>query len=380
MMRCVQAAGLGLLLLGFAAACGRETAVEEKPLNPVVLVPVSVRDVEEHVAATGQLLAKQRADVAAQVGGEITRILVDEGMTVADDTVVMEIDPDRRKIDLDRARARAAEASSALAEAERQHKRIQELAAKDIASRAQQDQARTNLEASRSRLLAAKADLGAAERATADSRVRTRFAGVIGRRFVSRGEFVQPGQKLFELVALDPVEVEFTLPEADASRLALGLPLAVTVAPYPDEEFHATISMISPIVDERTRTLRVKGVLPNPDHRLRPGLFARADLGIARHENVVLIPEEAVLQRADGAIAFRTVDGGSRVERRVLQIGRIKAGEAEVLSGLSAGDTVVIRGHSALIDGAAITARNPDGTPAVASSRPEAAPPEEIPQ
>ena len=133
----------------------------------------------------------------------------------------------------------------ALAEAERQNKRVQELATRDIASRAQQDQARTNLEGSRSRLQAARADLAAAERATADSRVTTRFAGVIGRRFVSRGEFVQPGQKLFELVSLDPVEVEFTLPESDASRLVLGLPLEVSVAPYPGEVFRATVSMIS---------------------------------------------------------------------------------------------------------------------------------------
>lgn len=380
MKRCVGNFGLGLLLLGMLSACGDETVIEESPQKPVVLVPVAVRDVEEVVAATGQLLAKQHADVAAQVGGEITQILVDEGATVAENTVVIEIDPDRRKIDLDRARAREAEAASALAEAERQNKRVQELATRDIASRAQQDQARTNLEGSRSRLQAARADLGAAERATADSRVTTRFAGVIGRRFVSRGEFVQPGQKLFELVSLDPVEVEFTLPESDASRLVLGLPLEVSVAPYPGEVFRATVSMISPIVDERTRTIRVKALLPNPDHRLRPGLFARAELGIARREDVVLIPEEAVLQRADGPVAFRAVDGATRVERRVLQIGRIKSGEVEVVSGLSPGDSVVIRGHAALPDGAAISARNPDGSPAVAASHQGAAPPAEVKQ
>ncbi|MEX2208336.1 MAG: efflux RND transporter periplasmic adaptor subunit [Myxococcota bacterium] len=377
-----RAAASGLvLLLALLAACGGEKAVEEVPAKSVVLAPVSVRDVEERVAATGQLLAKQRADVAAQVGGEITRILVDEGESVADNTVVIEIDPDRRKIDLDRARARAAEASSSLAEAERQNRRVQELAAKDIASRAQQDQAKTNLEGARSRLQAAQADLGAAERATADSRVTTRFAGVIGRRFVSRGEFVQPGQKLFELVSLDPVEVEFSLPESDASRLALGLPLAVTVAPYPGEVFHATVSMISPVVDERTRTLRVKALLPNPDGRLRPGLFARADLGIAKREDVVLVPEEAVLQRADGAVVFVASDGATRVERRVVQLARIKDGQAEIASGIGAGDRVVVRGHAALTDGERIIARNADGTPVVASStaQPESQPKEAKP-
>jgi membrane fusion protein (multidrug efflux system) len=361
-----------LVALGLLAACGGEKAVEEAPVKSVVLAPVVVRDVEERVAATGQLLAKQRADVAAQVGGEITQILVDEGAAVAENTVVIEIDPERRKLDLDRARARAAEAASALTEAERQHKRVHELAAKEIASKAQQDQAQTALEAARSRLQAARADLGAAERATADSRVTTRFGGVIGRRFVSRGEFVQPGQKLFELVSLDPVEVEFSLPEMDASRLVLGLPLDVTVAPYPGEVFHATVSMISPVVDERTRTLRVKALLPNPDGRLRPGLFARADLGIATRTGVVLVPEEAVLQRADGSVVFRAKDGATRVERRVVKLVRIKDGQAELEGGFGPGDSVVVRGNAALSDGERIAARNADGTPVVASSTPDA--------
>jgi membrane fusion protein (multidrug efflux system) len=366
----------GLLLAGLLA-CGGEEQVAESPGKAVVLVPISVRDIEERVAATGQLLAKQRADVAAQVGGEITKIVVDEGESVAEGTLVLEIDPDRRQLDLDRARARAAEAASALTEADRQNKRVQELAKKDIASRAQLEQAETALEGARSRLQAARADLGAAERAMSDSRVAARVAGLIARRWVSRGEFVQPGQKLFELVSLDPVEVEFSLPESDASRLTLGLPLAVTVAPYPGEIFHATVSMVSPVVDERTRTLRVKALLPNPDGRLRPGLFARADLGIAKREDVMLVPEEAVLQRADGSVVFRSADGASKVERRVVKVARIAAGEAEIEHGLDPGDSVVVRGHASLVDGERIMARNPDGTPVVASSTTKPAAPEE---
>ena len=349
------------VVLSLLAGCRHKTE-ESAPAHPVVLAPVEVRDVEERVAAPGQILAQQRADVAAQVPGEITAIVVDEGQTVAEGAVVIEIDPDRRALDLDRARARLSEAASGLLEAQRQRGRMGVLAKRDVASRAQLEQADSGLEAARARVQAAQADLGAAERATADSRVAARFAGVVGRRFVSRGEFVQPGQKLFELVSLDPVEVELSLPESDASRLALGLPLDVTVAPYPGEVFHATVSMVSPVVDERTRTLRVKALLPNPDGRLRPGLFARADLGIAKRTGVLLVPEEAVLQRADGAVVFRTSADGARAERRLVQLGRIKGGQVEIASGLAAGDTVVVRGHSGLVDGAAIQARNADGT------------------
>jgi len=357
------------LLLGLCAAlasgCSRHQAALEAPAHAVVLAPVAVEDVEERVAATGQILAKQRAEVAAQVPGEVTAILVDEGQPVAEGAVVIEIDPERRALDLTRARARLSEAGSGLLDAQRQNARIHALARHQVASKAQLDQADTALDAARSRVQAAQADLGAAERAAADSRVATRFAGVIGRRFVSRGEYVQPAQKLFELVSLDPVEAEFTLPEADASRLRLGLPLDVAVAPYPDQLFHAQVSMISPEIDERTRTLRVKAVLANPDGRLRPGLFARADLGIARRANVVLVPEEAVLQRSDGAVVFRAIEGGKRAQRRIVELGPIRGGRAEIRSGLAAGDVVVVRGQALLADGAPITARNADGSPVV---------------
>ena len=362
------------LALALGAACRSHKAADESPARAVVLAPVEMRDLEERVAAAGQILAKQRADVAAQVPGEVTAILVDEGQPVAEGAVVIEIDPDRRALDLDRARARLSEAGAGLLEAQRQSSRAHALAKHKVTSKAELEQADAALEAARSRVQAAQADLGAAERAVSDSRVATRFAGVIGRRFVSRGEFVQPGQKLFELVSLDPVEVEFSLPEADASRLRLGLPLDVTVAPYPGEIFHAEVSMISPVIDERTRTLRVKALLPNPDGRLRPGLFARADLGIAKRTNVLLVSEEAVLQRADGQVVFRAVDGGARAERRVVEVGRIQNGLAEIRSGLAPGDVVVVRGQSTLIDGAAISARNADGSRVVPASAQTSAP------
>ncbi|HTO68231.1 MAG TPA: efflux RND transporter periplasmic adaptor subunit [Myxococcota bacterium] len=356
---------LALALAMAALACSRQKTAPRAAAHAVVLAPVEVTDVEERVAATGQILAKQRADVAAQVPGEVTSIVVDEGQPVAEGAVVIEIDPERRALDLDRARARLSEAGSGLLDAQRQNARTHALARHQVASKTQLDQADTALEAARSRVQAAQADLGAAERASADSRVAARFPGVIGRRFVSRGEYVQPGQKLFELVSLDPVEVEFSLPESDASRLRLGLPLAISVAPYPGELFHAEVTMISPEIDERTRTLRVKAALPNPDGRLRPGLFARADLGIARRSNVLLVPEEAVLQRADGAVVFRAVDNGTKAERKRVELGPIRAGMAEIDGGLAKGDVVVVRGHSTLADGAAIVARNADGSPVV---------------
>jgi membrane fusion protein (multidrug efflux system) len=230
-----------------------------------------------------------------------------------------------------------------------------------VASEMKLDQAETALQTARSRLAAARADLGVADRALRDASVRARFAGLIARRYVDLGEFVQEGQRLVDLVTLNPVEVEFHLPEADAARVAVGMPIEVTVTPYPDDVFDAVVSVVSPTIDPRTRTLRVRAVLDNPDGRLRPGFFARANLGVANREGVLMVPEEAVLRRADGAVVYR-VEGGARVSRQVVETGTVRDGVVEIRTGLAEGDMVVSRGHADLIDGSAIVARNPDGT------------------
>jgi membrane fusion protein (multidrug efflux system) len=350
--------------LCLALACTDEEQAPEAPGKPVVVTDVFLMDLEERIEASGELLAKQRADVAAQVSGEITEVLVEEGQAVAEGAVMLEIDPERRHLERDRARARVGEAKAALAEQEREVKRVRALRKQGVASETQLDQAETALETARSRLAAAEADLGVADRALRDASVRARFAGLIARRYVDRGEFVREGQGLVDLVTLDPVEVEFHLPEADAARVRLGQPIEVTVAPYPQEVFDATVSVVSPTIDPRTRTLRVRAVLANPDGRLRPGFFARANLGVAHRENVLMVPEEAVLRRVDGAVVFR-VGPESRVQRLVIETGIVRDGMVEVRSGLAAGDRVASRGHTDLIDGSPIFPRNPDGTPAV---------------
>ncbi len=359
-------------LLAFAwLACGNDDVAETSPARPVVVTRVLVRDLEERIEASGQLLAKHEADVAAQVAGEITEVLVDEGDAIAEGAVVMEIDPEKRNLELEAARARVGEARAAVAEETRELKRMRVLADKKVAAETQLDQAGTALDTARARLRVAKAELGTAERAVSDAGVRARFAGFVARRFVSRGEFVSQGDPLFQLVSLDPIEVEFHLPEADSSRVRKGIPIEVTVAPYPDEVFEAIAHMVSPTIDPRTRTLRVKALIDNSDGRLRPGLFARANLGIAHRNGVITVPEEAVLQRLGGPVIFRVLDG-NRVEKLPVKIGVIRDGWVEIREGLGPRDRVVSRGHADLIDGSPVVARNRDGTMAVSVAPPVA--------
>jgi membrane fusion protein (multidrug efflux system) len=351
------------LLLG-PAGCGVDAEVEGPSVAAprVMVAPVEAHRVLERIQAAGDLIAKEEATVSTEVGGLVTEILVDEGGAVEKGTVVLEIDPERRQLELHSRQARMARAEAGLREQERETRRVETLGSRDIASEAQRDEAETELQRARSELAEARAQLGLAERALRDASVGAPFPGLIARRHVSQGEFVSPGQKLFDLVALDPVEIEFRVAEVDSARVAIGSEIDVRVAPYPEEVFRASVSVISPRIDPATRTLRVKGVLANSDGRLRPGLFARVDLGVSDRSGVAMIPEEAMLQRADGSVAFRLLDG-DRVQRRVLTTGLFQDGYVEVVEGLGVGDLVVVRGHASLVDGAVVALRRPDGSP-----------------
>lgn len=349
---------LAALVVGLG--CGEEAAQEQDLTRPVVVVPVVVTTLEERIEATGELDAKERAQVASEVDGVVTELAVDEGDRVEEGALLIAVDPEKKALAVANVRAMQSDAQAALAEAERDAVRVRKLHDSGIASDQALDKVETGLSRARSRVEAARAELGVAERALRDANVRAPFAGWIARRDVSRGEYVRTGQPLFELVALDPIEVEFSLAERDSARVAVGQQVAVRVSPYPEESFQGQVTVISPTLDPRTRTLRVKAQIANADGRLRPGLFARADLGVARREGALLVPEEAVLQRADGEVVF-TVTPDDKARRVLVKTGMQKEGKVEIVTGLAAQDQVVVRGHAVLVDGAPVTRRSPEG-------------------
>jgi membrane fusion protein (multidrug efflux system) len=349
-------------------ACGQEDSatVAEVLRPPVMVVTSELRDVADRLRATGQLMAKAEATIAAQVKGQVTEIRVKEGEAVEAGTVLLVIDPERRELEVASAQAQLAEAQAELAVAKRNYQRTKRLSKDNVASEARLDEDRTRESLARSAANGAEARLGLARRALEDSTVSAPFSGLIARRHVSVGEYLSIGAALFDLVALDPIEVEFNLAEVDSSKVALGHPVEISIAPYPDETFAATVSVISPTIDPRTRTLRVKAELPNPDGRIRPGLFAHTDLGVSERLGVIVVPDDAVVQRADGAVVFRLDDSG-RAERRLVETGVQLDGWVEVSSGLSPGDVVVVRGQTRIDDGVAVSVRQADGQPVEAS-------------
>lgn len=356
--------GVWLALAVALVACGGdEVAPPAAQMAPPVMVEtVQVRDVVDRIEATGQLVAKAEATVAAQVAGQVTSIAVEEGDPVEAGQVLLEIDPERRNLEVADAEARLTEARANVAESRREVDRIQGLRKRDAVSQAQLDEAQTGLALARSRESGAEAQLGLARRALADATIRAPFSGLVGRRHTNVGEYLSVGVPLFDLVALDPIEVEFSVPEVDSSRIAVGNAVEIGVVPFPDVRFPAVVTVVAPTIDPSTRTLRAKAQLDNADGRLRPGLFTHVDVGVARRSGVVMVTESAIVQRAEGSILYRLVEG-NRVERLVVQPGTQEGEYIEVRGGLVPGDRVVVRGQRDLVDGGVVSIRTADGRP-----------------
>jgi membrane fusion protein (multidrug efflux system) len=334
------------LTLAFAAACGEsaESARQgQGPPPPVVEVAVISRGtVDEGLALVGQLEADESVMLRPETDGVIEGVEFAEGQEVAKGAVLF-----RLRADEQRARLREAEAQAALTN--QAWRRAQALAGERILSAAELDQATANRDATRARIDLARVEL---ERMT----IRAPFAGVLGPRLVSPGDRVHDETDLVQLDAVATLKLAFPIPEPIVEWVRPGMPFVVSVAPFPNERFPGSVYFVAPALDPRNRQLLLKGTVPNPQRRLRPGLFANVQLETSRQENVLVAPESAVVYERQGAFVWRL----ARVE-----LGLRRDGRVEVKSGLGDGDRVVSAGTNKVVPGRPVRVA---GTPADAGS------------
>jgi membrane fusion protein, multidrug efflux system len=340
-----------------ASGCREEVAATEEILPSVSAVEISAVDFDQEIRASGDLRARFQTMIAAEIAGRVTDLSVDEGGSVAEGAVVIQIDPERRRLDLAAARARLAQARANLKQETSKVERVRKLRSENISSVERLEEAETALLLAQSSVRAEEAAVGVAARALKDASVSAPFAGLVASRSVELGEFVQPGTNLFELVSMTPLDVIFNLPELESQRIAVGQRVEVSVAAPADRKFEAVVTFISPTVDPGTRTLRVKAEIDNQALLLRPGLFAKISLGTDQRRSVLMVPEEALVQREGSAWLF-VIGDEDRVRRVQVETGHQSKGQIEVRGPVSAGDRVVRRGHGGLADGMVVVVRD----------------------
>ena len=310
----------------------------ERPLVAVEVADVEVTTIVEELQAVGTLTPDEAVTVAPEIAGRIERIGFREGQKVAAGDVLVELD----KAIL---RAELAKFRSDLTLARANHERMVTLSREGMAARQARDEALAALQSAEAGLALAEARLGKAT-------IRAPLSGVVGLRSVSVGAYVTPGQAIVELADVDPVKLDFRVPELALSELRTGQPIRISVDARPGRSFEGTVYAIDPLVEVAGRAIRLRARIPNPDGELAPGLFARVEVVVGRRENAIVVPESAVFSRGQKRFVYRVVDEHAVLTEVVL--GQRRPGRVEVVSGLGKDDTVVRAGQQQLRDGARV--------------------------
>jgi RND family efflux transporter MFP subunit len=206
------------------------------------------------------------------------------------------------------------------------------------------------LEVLRAQILSARENLAMAEQKLKDTVIVAPFSGLIVKRFINQGEFVStmPPSPLFLIMNIDKVKAEIGLPEVHLARINIGNPVEVTVDTYPGITFRGKISTINPMVNPVSRAFKVKVEIPNKDHRLKSGMFARVKIYHKIHKGALIVPFKSVMRREGDTVVFVIDDDTVRL--RSVTAGINNEREIEVIDGLKEGEEVVIEGHYGMAD------------------------------
>jgi membrane fusion protein (multidrug efflux system) len=287
----------------------------------------------DSLEALGTVQANESVQITANRADQVTALHFNDGQFVEKGQLLLEMSSVEEKAEL-------SEAIAVLEERKLNFQRDKELFEQQLSSG-------RDFETSKAQLSTAEARVRRLEAAIADRQVLAPFAGVLGLRRVSVGAFVQPGTVVTTLDDIDPVKVDFTIPETWLSRIHVGMPIAARSDTWPNKVFEGRVETISTRIDPVTRSATLRAILPNPkpaqgERMLRPGMLLK--LEVQRDlDSVLQVPEEALIPVGSDNFVLR-VDAQSKVARTQIEVGRRRPGMVEVLSGLSAGQRVVVEG------------------------------------
>jgi RND family efflux transporter MFP subunit len=393
--RFLLASAVAALAIGSAACNSAESTVaaEAKP-EPLAINTVTVEQhpIDRYLRVSGSLAADEQAEVSAEVTGRVVETPVERGTRVAQGTVLARISATEAAAQVQEAEANAAQiaarlglgaddqfdpkrvpdvmnAMASLDLAEAEFARMKTLLEQKVVSQSEYDQRRTQVEAARQQYLmaenvalqsyrslqAAKARVGIARKAMADTTVRAPFAGLVAERLVSAGDYVTKGTRVATVVRIDPMRVELTVPEQSVALVRVGQTVRLAVDAYPNEVFEAKVRFVSPSLRKDQRALTVEAIAANTDGRLKPGLFATAAVQQPAGPTALMIPAAAV-ETISGTSRVYLVKNG-KIEERIVTVGERLDDRLEITSGVQKGDVIAAEPRGRLADGLAVRAR-----------------------
>jgi RND family efflux transporter MFP subunit len=324
--------------------------------TPVTLAEVRRETWRAEIELTGTLTAVRRSALSPEVEGRVVELRVDEGVEVDAGQLLLRLDAKLAQIDDDVAAARLAEAKARYRDAVRVRDELLRLKEGRHASETDIQAAIAQVEIASATVEAARAEVARAEELLERHQLRAPFAGMIVAKRTEQGEWLQRDQAAFELIAMDQLRVRATLPQRDYARIAAGAPARIRFDAFPGEVFDGEVVAKIAAGDARSRIFPVLIDLPNPGHRLAPGMSARVRVAADRGtEQVVTVPRDAIVAEVGGVRRVwrvEQVDGVATAQPLAVELGRSQDGRVEVLgSRLNPGDRIVLLGNEQLEPG-----------------------------
>ena len=347
----VIVAGLGFVKFQQIQTAIAQGAAFQPPPEAVTTVVAQQEEWPATLSAIGTMAAVQGVTVSADLPGTVERISFDSGRAVRAGEVLAILDTRQERAQLATIEARRELAQLTFT-------RVQELLEEKVISKAEFDRASAELQQTEAQLGEVKA---AIERKT----IRAPFSGVLGLRQVNLGQYLGGGDALVTLQSLNPIYVNFGVPQQTAGQIPVGRVVTVTTADVSGVEWKGRVTALDSMVDEATRNIQVQATLPNPDGKLRPGMFVQAEVALGPSQSVVVLPASAINYAPYGDSVFVVADLKGEdgktyrgVRQQLVKLGPARGDQIAVVSGVNAGEEVVTSGLFKLRNGAAVQINN----------------------
>jgi membrane fusion protein (multidrug efflux system) len=347
----VLISGLGFVKFRQIQAAIAQGASFQQPPEAVTTIVAQEAEWPSTLNAIGSVAAVQGVTISADLAGTVDRIAFDSGRSVRQGDVLVELDTRQEKAQLT-----AAEAQRDLAQLN--FNRMQGLLKESVVSQAEHDRAT----ADHRQMEARAAEIRAAiERKV----IRAPFAGVLGIRHVNLGQYLSSGDPIVSLQALNPIYVNFGVPQQAAFKARNGRGVRVTADDLGGAQLEGRITAIDSVVDEGTRNVQVQATLPNPEGKLRPGMFAQVEVNVGEARRVVTLPASAISYAPYGDSIYIVTEmkgehGGTYrgVRQQIVKVEGSRGDQVAIASGVKPGEEVVTSGVFKLRNGAAVLVNN----------------------
>lgn len=314
--------------------------VSRMQVNPDEYVDIAPQTLERAIKVIGTLQPSRKAELSSQTGGLVEAVNVRPGDTVKAGDVMVQVDVERLTLDLDLQRSNADATRAQLALAEGQLERAKALVDRGVGTASTMEEAQSSVDGLRASLSAQIDQVSVAELTLRNASVHAPFDGVVSARNVEPGTFIQVGAPLITIVDLSTVELEANASVSAGSLLSPGQAVSVTVDGIPDRVFPGTVERINPVAAEGTRAIPVYIRLANPNDVLLGGMFATGQVVVARQEDAIAIPSDAIREDGDGKYVLAIVNG-TLIRQSVAPAELWEGRMTRISEGLKPGDVVV---------------------------------------